>query len=44
VAARAAGVTVIGVADAADAQLLHEYGADRVVPSLQSLLRPTAGA
>jgi HAD superfamily hydrolase (TIGR01509 family) len=38
VAAHAAGVAVIGVADAADAELLRAYGAERVVPSLATML------
>jgi beta-phosphoglucomutase-like phosphatase (HAD superfamily) len=36
--ARAAAVTVIGVADQADAELLRGYGAERVVSSLGQLL------
>ena len=34
----AAGVTVVGVADGGDADLLHGFGAELVVPSLTSLL------
>jgi beta-phosphoglucomutase-like phosphatase (HAD superfamily) len=38
VAAHAAGAAVIGVAGGAEEQLLRGYGAERVVPSLASLL------
>jgi beta-phosphoglucomutase-like phosphatase (HAD superfamily) len=37
-AARAAGVAVIGVGEGAHAELLHAYGAERVVPSLGRLI------
>jgi beta-phosphoglucomutase-like phosphatase (HAD superfamily) len=38
VGARSAAVTVIGVAEEADAELLRSYGAERVVSSLSQLL------
>ena len=38
VAAHAAGASVIAVADGSDAELLRHYGAERVVPSLETLL------
>lgn len=37
VAAHAAGMAVVGVAEGKDAQLLRAYGAERVVPSLAGL-------
>jgi beta-phosphoglucomutase-like phosphatase (HAD superfamily) len=39
-AGHAAGLTVIGVGSGVDAELLHGFGAERVVPSLRSLLDP----
>jgi beta-phosphoglucomutase-like phosphatase (HAD superfamily) len=38
-----AGVTVIGVGEGADEELLRGYGADRVVRSLHALLGPRIG-
>jgi HAD superfamily hydrolase (TIGR01509 family) len=38
VAARAAGIVVIGVADGREAEVLQAYGAERVVASLDTLL------
>jgi beta-phosphoglucomutase-like phosphatase (HAD superfamily) len=38
VAGRRAGILTIGVGDAAQCELLEEFGADRVVPSLSSVL------
>jgi beta-phosphoglucomutase-like phosphatase (HAD superfamily) len=39
-AARAAGIEAVGVAEGDDAELLAQYGADRVVASLAALLDP----
>jgi HAD superfamily hydrolase (TIGR01509 family) len=39
-AGHAAGLTVIGVGSGTDAELLHGFGAEQVVPSLRSLLDP----
>ena len=38
VAGLAAGVTVIGVGQDSDAELLRDYGARRIIPSLSALL------
>ena len=37
-AGHAAGLAVIGVGDEAQAEVLHGFGAERVVPSLSALL------
>ena len=38
VAGLAAGLTVVGVAQGSDAELLRDFGAERIVPSLSTLL------
>jgi beta-phosphoglucomutase-like phosphatase (HAD superfamily) len=38
VAGRTAGLAVVGVAEGSDADLLRDFGAERIVPSLRSLL------
>lgn len=38
VAGQAAGLTVVGVAQGSDAELLRDFGAERIVPSLSALL------
>ena len=38
VAGRTAGLAVVGVAEGPDAELLRDFGAERIVPSLSSLL------
>ena len=40
----AAGMTVVGVGDGADAELLRGFGAPRIVPSLKVLLAPWLAA
>jgi beta-phosphoglucomutase-like phosphatase (HAD superfamily) len=39
-AGHAAGTSVIGVGEGSDEELLHGFGAERVVPSLEALLDP----
>ena len=44
VAGRTAGLAVVGVAEGSDAELLRDFGAERIVPSLRSLLDSTLAA
>ena len=44
VAGGTAGLAVVGVAEGSDAELLRDFGAERIVPSLRSLLDSTLAA